>query len=924
MGFNWPGMTRAMLRSEQNNAAATNADHIEPADPEKARDDNEKLGEPGSHDVNSSEEELTKVDTAAPQGTQKVQAMTHVWSKRDLILAYIFIWLMEFILAFSSGALGTMTPYVTSQWELHSLTALTGVISQLIAGIWKLPYAKIMNVWGRPQALCIGVLCTTLGLVLMAACKNIETVCAAQVFFYVGYNSVDFSVTVFIADTSKLKNRGFFIGYAASPWLIATWVYGPAVTSIMGPNGVGIPWGFGILSVVSPVVCLPIVFMFFKNEWKAKKAGLIQPRPNRGNFAQTVFYYLKEFDAVGLLILATGLALFLLAFNIYSYQAEQWKSPLIICFLVFGFLLVIIFGVWEAKFAPITFVPWPLLKNRTVIFTYTMAASMYIGWYIWDSYLYSLLIVLFDQTITHATYINNVYTMGSCFICLVYGVALRYNGHLKWYSLFWGVPLMILGVGLMIKFRQPGQGVGYIVMCLVFIAFGGGVLVTSEQTTLMAVSKQEDFPALLACESMIISIGSAIGSTIAGAIWTGVFPARLLANLPADAMENFALIYGDLTVQASYPVGSPTRDAINLSYAQTQRYMLISAVCVYSITLISVALWQDVDIASSFLNALSPIANYSKSIIMSTDMKDFSSNDGYQLAYQDVGNPSLPPLILLHGFTGSSQVFKRNIPGLSQKYHVIAPDLRGHGASAKTPHGFHVSRLAMDLHNLLSHLKLTEKGSVKCIAGSLGCSILWCYAELFTADVFSHMIWVDQAPMQNYAFDGSWGLEQGNRGMNCEDSVKGLFKGLGEDPDTVHRGTIAACLSYRSHPLLSDKISDETFNADEAFFLGEAQKGDPVWYAQLMKDHTGLDWRNSIRECFGGRKENETRVLVVASSRSGCFPAKGVLAAVGFVNQKAEVGGKAEGVELQWGGHWCYWEDADKFNALAIEFLQRN
>lgn len=133
-------------------------------------------------------------------------------------------------------------------------------------------------------------------------------------------------------------------------------------------------------------------------------------------------------------------------------------------------------------------------------------------------------------------------------------------------------------------------------MCLIFIAFGGGVLVTSEQTTLMAVSKQQDFPALLACESMTISIGSAIGSTIAGAIWTGVFPARLRANLPAEAMENFDLIYGVLDTQSSYPVGSPTRDAINLSYAQTQRLMLITAVSIYSITWLSVALWQNVDV----------------------------------------------------------------------------------------------------------------------------------------------------------------------------------------------------------------------------------------------------------------------------------------------------------------------------------------
>lgn len=269
---------------------------------------------------------------------------------------------------------------------------------------------------------------------------------------------------------------------------------------------------------------------------------------------------------------------------------------MIICFLIIGPLLIGAFALWEKYGAPVTFIPWNLLKNRTVIFTYTMAFSMYIGWYVWNNYFYSMLVVMFNQPVTYATYISNIYTMGSCFISLVYGVCLRYYGKLKVYSLVWGVPLMILGVGLMIQFRQPGEGIGYIVMCMIFIAFGGGVLVISEQTTIMAVSKQQDFPALLAVESMVIAIGSAIGSTIASAIWTGIFPVRLRQHLPAEAMSNFENIFGDMNVQASYPWGSAARDAINISYAETQRYMLIAATCIYLVTWVSVALWQNVDV----------------------------------------------------------------------------------------------------------------------------------------------------------------------------------------------------------------------------------------------------------------------------------------------------------------------------------------
>jgi pimeloyl-ACP methyl ester carboxylesterase len=228
----------------------------------------------------------------------------------------------------------------------------------------------------------------------------------------------------------------------------------------------------------------------------------------------------------------------------------------------------------------------------------------------------------------------------------------------------------------------------------------------------------------------------------------------------------------------------------------------------------------------------------------------------------------------------------------------------------------------MDLHNLLVHLGLSAPESVRCIAGSLGCSILWCYAELFTADVFSHQIWVDQTPMQNYAFDGSWGPAEGHREMNCEENVKSLFASLISDPNDVYRGTVAGCLGYRSHPVAGQNISQETWKSDEDFFVAEARKGVPEWYAQLMKDHTALDWRRAIVECFGGRKENKTKALVVATNRSGCYPAKGPMEAVNFANEKSdETEKRAKGVVVDWGGHWCYWEDPEKFNELALNFL---
>lgn len=189
--------------------------------------------------------------------------------------------------------------------------------------------------------------------------------------------------------------------------------------------------------------------------------------------------------------------------------------------------------------------------------------------------------------------------MGSCFWSIVMGVIIRYNGRLKWQALYFGVPLTILGVSLMIKFRQPDTNIGYIVMCQIFVAFGGGTLVMCEQMTIQAVSKHQHIPALLAVEGMISSVGGSIGSAIASAMWQGIFPKMLAKYLPASAQADLTEIYGSITIQSGYPVGSPTRDGINKAYGATQRLMLIAATCLYSITWASVAFWEDVNVKNA-------------------------------------------------------------------------------------------------------------------------------------------------------------------------------------------------------------------------------------------------------------------------------------------------------------------------------------
>ena len=140
-------------------------------------------------------------------------------------------------------------------------------------------------------------------------------------------------------------------------------------------------------------------------------------------------------------------------------------------------------------------------------------------------------------------------------------------------------------------------------------------------------------------------------------------------------------------------------------------------------------------------------------------------------------------------------------------------------------------------------------------------------------------------------------------------------------------GTIHSCLGYLSHPLTSSELSEaearEKYDEDRKFFLEEALKGDEKFLVELMRDHTALDHRYNITKAFGKGSGSVTKVLVVGSKKSGCFDVDGTLSVVGFVNGDEEgKSGKAKGEAVDWGGHWCYWEDPDRFDGLVLGFLK--
>jgi non-heme chloroperoxidase len=122
--------------------------------------------------------------------------------------------------------------------------------------------------------------------------------------------------------------------------------------------------------------------------------------------------------------------------------------------------------------------------------------------------------------------------------------------------------------------------------------------------------------------------------------------------------------------------------------------------------------------------------------------KHFRTNDGVRLHYLEAGAGK--PIVLVHGFSQTAEQFKFQIEGLSDRYRVIALDLRGHGESEKVSFGLKIHRLAQDLREALVAANADD---VTLVGHSMGCTVIWAYWELFGADRLGKIVLIDQSPM---------------------------------------------------------------------------------------------------------------------------------------------------------------------------------
>ncbi|WP_299006285.1 alpha/beta hydrolase [uncultured Shewanella sp.] len=272
----------------------------------------------------------------------------------------------------------------------------------------------------------------------------------------------------------------------------------------------------------------------------------------------------------------------------------------------------------------------------------------------------------------------------------------------------------------------------------------------------------------------------------------------------------------------------------------------------------------------------------------------FITHDGAILHYLDRGEGH--PLVLLPTYNISCQIFKSQLDELSQKYRIIALDMRGHGLSTKINYGYTVYRFAKDLHELLNLLHLNK---LYLLGHNFGGSVACAYLELFGFSHIDKLILIDRSamPMAN-PYWKAVDIQQFGASTDAT-ALEQLCNQICSNPNNYFMQVLFDTMVSRD---AADKLKQFILNCSDTLPKRAA--------ARLLFDAYYQDWRTLFPRI-------PIPSLIIGGQASLISPTSQVWVSKQIPNAKLIIFEEDEG-----GKHFPFVENPKKFNRVVDKFIQ--
>jgi hypothetical protein len=211
-------------------------------------------------------------------------------------------------------------------------------------------------------------------------------------FNSIGNTGMLLMAQIFVAETTSLQNRALFAALPESATgIVALYISTTVADKLLKETTWR--WGYGMLAII----------------FRGSAAAPIKEenRSIRRFCRRSLHFLYHEMDIAGAFLLVAALGLLLIPLSLTSSKhANRWNSPAEIVMLVVGIVMLVVYGVWDAKFATHPIVPLSLMKHRSVIVACMIGGLEYLSFSIFTVFFQSFLQVAGDYSPSEASIIR--------------------------------------------------------------------------------------------------------------------------------------------------------------------------------------------------------------------------------------------------------------------------------------------------------------------------------------------------------------------------------------------------------------------------------------------------------------------------------------------------------------------------------------
>ncbi|KAF5253084.1 hypothetical protein FOXYS1_14572, partial [Fusarium oxysporum] len=259
--------------------------------------------------------------------------------------------LLIFLATLENTIIGTALPFIVEDLKIGSNYVWVAHI-QLLTGTSVLPLtAQLANIFGRRWVTIVVTSLFIVGCVMCGAATSEAMMLAGRGIQGVASQNCVMLTEMVISDLVPLRERSKYIGMTLSLAAFSL-ISGPIISGAL-VNNVSWRWIFYINVPIAGVALIGL-YLFLHVKW---------------NRNETIMTKLHRIDWVGNIII-TGSSISVLLALTWAHVVCPWDSPEVLAPLIIGIIGVVVFFVWEAKWATEPVVPLRIFKHWSSILLY--------------------------------------------------------------------------------------------------------------------------------------------------------------------------------------------------------------------------------------------------------------------------------------------------------------------------------------------------------------------------------------------------------------------------------------------------------------------------------------------------------------------------------------------------------------------------